>query len=415
MAGRSHKHKDPEIKHLSEPTISELSQAVWEFPVTETGNQEVALRLKPKKLREYAGDFLDSEEGRFYWPLSEGLQQWQYEPDATHADVKKWIGELMIRERRRREAEDSIIHVDDPHVGSSAKKKKGKAPTEGPNASQKREPLGRPQDRAEEGVRSLGTAKASSKADPIPSTRRAKSPTVAPDVPYEDVPQSSRSASKKSLKPTPAAVRIAGEKVKSPEKSDSDSVFRAEGRSAALGLDLSRSPTNPRKRPAETEDVAGLSASSSVWSNKKVALSSSAPLQEPPLPFPSPRDDPITSTSLSAMMMPPPRRERERPSTQTGEQPPEVPSSVVAAYGLQYSVENLSKVPERVLEYLTECIQHQIRLANNTDNAMMKQQYRARSTLFQKMHADLESRIKCLAEDAEARQWVECSHCLWGS
>ena len=418
MAGRSKKQRDPEIQHLSELAASELPQVVWEFLVTETGQQETAIQLPPKKLRDYAGDFLDSEEGRFYWPLSD-LQQWQY-PEATHADVKKWIGELMIRERKRREAATSTITVDDRQEDSGRKKEKGKAPVEGPNALHKMKSSSGLKAVADESVHGAGTVTASPKKDPVTPTRRAKSPTVAPDVPYEELSQAPFSASKKRLKATHAAVRIASEKAKSTEKSDTDSITHSESRSGTLGLGLSRSPTLPRKRPADSEAVAGSSppsfASPEGRSTKKVALSPSAPLQEnfsPQPPFFGVGEFSTVSTLPGRVMMPPPVREQNSSSNHPDSKASEASSATVTVLGLQFSMENLARVPERVLEYITECVHHHIRLANRTDDPHLKDGYRTQSTLLQNLHADLESRVKCLAQDAEEKQWVESSHCLW--
>ena len=208
MATKSKRPQNPEIQHLSELQISEIPQIIWEFLVSETGQQETALQLPPKKLRDYAGDFLDSDEGRFYWPLSD-FQQWQYE--ATHGDVKKWIGELMVRERKRREVAASTLTVDDRHTGSGKKKEKGKAPIEGPSAPQKKESPSASRARAGERVRGAATVEVPPKKDPVTPTKRAKSPTIVPDVPYEEPPQPRLSTPKRSIRPTEAAVLIAGE------------------------------------------------------------------------------------------------------------------------------------------------------------------------------------------------------------
>ena len=151
-------------------------------------------------------------------------------------------------------------------------------------------------------------------------------------------------------------------------------------------------------------------------SNKKVALSPSAPMQGPSSPQ-SPLfalgDLSTTAKSPDEVIMAPPQREHDSASTQAGPEAYVVSSATITAIGLQFSVDKLAKVPERVLEYITECVHHQIRLANKANDPHLKHGYRSQSSLLQKLHADLESRIQCLAEDAERKQRVESSHCLW--
>ena len=344
MVGKSKKSKDPEVQHLTDLQLSELGGVVWDFLVDETEDQEVALQLEPKKLKDYAGDFLDSNEGRFYWKLSD-FGQWQFE--STHVDVKKWIGELMVREQKKRKATASTSIYSGP--------------------------------------------------DESPSPTRTRD----------------RPPAKSSIAPQ----KIANERFKNPDKNEPDNATWTEARSDTLGSGLSVSPIAPRKRPAE-EATEGPSTSSVFspgnGSNKKVALSAPAAVRDVPSPGTSSfQQSNLASPPLSARIMPPPMRERDSFSTQTEVKAPEPDTSLVTAYGLPFSVENLAKIPDKILEYVTECINHQIRLANQTGDAGLRDEYRARSTLFQKLHADLESRIKCLAEDAEAKGRVESSHCLW--
>ena len=414
MVGKSKKSKDPEVQHLTDLQLSELGGVVWDFLVDETEDQEVALQLEPKKLKDYAGDFLDSNEGRFYWKLSD-FGQWQFE--STHVDVKKWIGELMVREQKKRKATASTSIYSGPDESPSPTRTRDRPPAKSSIAPQKRtkpvSPLINPRERD----RDSAAASKPLPKDPFTLSRRTKSPTVAPDIPYEGPPQNHVTSPKKPLRPTPASVRIANERFKNPDKNEPDNATWTEARSDTLGSGLSVSPIAPCKRPAE-EATEGPSTSSVFspgnGSNKKVALSAPAAVRDVPSPGTSSfQQSNLASPPLSARIMPPPMRERDSFSTQTEVKAPEPDTSLVTAYGLPFSVENLAKIPDKILEYVTECINHQIRLANQTGDAGLRDEYRARSTLFQKLHADLESRIKCLAEDAEAKGRVESSHCLW--
>ena len=88
-------------------------------------------------------------------------------------------------------------------------------------------------------------------------------------------------------------------------------------------------------------------------------------------------------------------------------------AATVAAYGLQFTPENLAKMPEQLLGYITQCTEHRIRQANKIEDIALRAEYRSQATLLRKLHAHLESRISCLADDAVERQRVESSHCLW--
>ena len=58
------------------------------------------------------------------------------------------------------------------------------------------------------------------------------------------------------------------------------------------------------------------------------------------------------------------------------------PVATVAAYGLHFTPENLAKMPEQLLGYITQCIEHQIRQANNTEDLTLRTEYRSQSTLL---------------------------------
>ena len=402
MPGKRNKQVEKETEHLMEVQISELPDAILEFIANETEETAVtALQLKPEQLREYAGDFLDSEEGRKYWPLSD-LNQWKYE--STHMEVKKWLGDLMVRLRKKKNTRNfSTIDHDDTYTPQKGRDTITVKPS--PVQKKRTSPLV-----SREKTSSRTPETLSSKKDPTTPSRRAKSPTLAPDVPYEEPPQTSVSSPKKSLRPTPASIRIAEEKFKSP---GSDTV----NNEARLGLGFS--PKTPRKRPAEDEASVNLSKatveSSADRANKRMNpgpsfVEETSMPQDPVFDL----DDLITeSTPPPTTMMPAPDRPPNFIAALTNTQQISSPPNTITAYGLQFSAENLSKVPGQVLGYITECVNHHIHLANGTEDPKLVAEYRSRSLLFQKLHADVESRIKCLADDAEETRRVESSHCLW--
>ena len=421
MSSKGKKNKDLESQHLSDLQLSELPNIAWDFLLAVAGDRESILGLKPKQIKDYAGDFLDSDEGRFYWPLSD-MGQWKYE--STHAEVKKWIGELMLRERRRREARDSASIIDKPEESSSSKSKttpfKGRT-----EATPKTISPGTRHAKLGDGTRGLGLVTSMAKkapvtpVSPVSPTRRTKSPTIAPDVPYEGSSQLPTSTLRKTIRPTPASILIAEERFRDTDISQTQNSARDGTESFTVEVGGIKSPVTPRKRPAE-EGGARSSSSPSTGStterpSKKMALDPSGRPSEPSVPQSTffERSTLSASAPVSRTMMPPPKPEQENSITETGTKPPVSSLPSVAAYGLQFSVDNLAKIPESVINYIVLCHDHYIRLANGTQDATLKDEYRAKSTLFQKLHADLESRIKCLAQDAEEKQRVESSHCLW--
>jgi hypothetical protein len=415
MVAKSKKNKDPEVQHLSELLHSELPRVVWEFLLKQAGDSETAFGLKPRQIKDYADDFLFSDEGRFYWPLS-SLSQWQY--DSTEEEVKKWIAELMSSERKKKHDEDSRFKFDDPLQSSSARK---------PSTLRKSHPFwarkvapGASRTMTGEESAPKRTPGSLTKASPVAPSRSTKSPTIFPDVPYEEPSEPPQSTPLKSTRSTPATITVADDR--SPEIGGSNAATRRENRRATLGLGLKlrKSPITPRKRPAEDEEEDRPDSSSISFPelrSKRVALDS----------VPSPQQSPTPSSAhfgeLGALlgisreesnsMMPPPKRDQQNSELPAESNSQSSRLQTVNADGLPYTVDKLSQVPERVLGYITECVQHEIRLADRVKDLESKDKHRSRATLFLKLHADLESRIKCLAEDAEEKRRVESSHCLW--
>ena len=201
----------PEIQHLSGSQRSKLPDALFEFLVKETGNAETAMNLAPKKLREYAADFLDSEEGRTYWPLSANFSQWNHE--ATHPEVQRWLGELLLSitngklvrmiNRKQKHLEniatpDDNNDQDDDTIVVDASPAPKKPP--GPSLSK-----GKTISRA----RSTGKATQRPRKDAATPSKRIKPPIVTSDMSQEELPPRSIFTPKISTRSSTASTYIA--------------------------------------------------------------------------------------------------------------------------------------------------------------------------------------------------------------
>lgn len=416
MGGKGKGVERPSLvdQHFTKDQRACFPTSAWEYLETMAGDEDNALRLTKKQLRDYAGDFLDFDEGgRQYFPLST-LGQWQYE--FSHADTKKYITEVMTTEKQRRQLDLGL---------GSATPESSKIPTT-PSPSKARKSLGlgitasRTPPAKEASEQRTATRARNKTAVAESPDRRAKSPTLALDVPFDDFLDQAVLTPRKSILPTSESIEIAAEKFSEPGIHETRNTSRGQSRSTTQGFGGSKSPTTPRKRPIE--EVSGERPSSSstfspsVRPNKRTFVdalfeqddepSSSTPI----LPHTPP---PVELSALDTLM-PPPKRVRGDSIKDIDQNQTSLGSNIVTTYGLPFSHENLSKIPDRVLGYVSDCIDHQIRLANGAENETLRNEHRSHSTLFRKMHADLESRIKCLAEDAEAKGRVESSHCLWG-
>lgn len=322
----------------------------------------------------------------------------------------------MSKERLRRETKDALFLVDMDPPSSSKKKSspnKGKSSFLGPGSSTSPPAL------SGEAPQSSSTARSPIKTPATP-TRREKSPTIAPDRPYKDAPERSISKPRKSIRPTPTSILIAAGKPHCTTAASHDTTTRDQSWATTVASDKTQSSSSSRKRPAEEDVEDGRSnppaLSPTERASKRVALDPSpsfSSLKQPPFFEPAEQSSAAPATPRS-MLLPSELDQGRSPAPKKPSPSPSNPE-LVPAYGVQFSVDNLAKIPETLLEYLTECRDHYIRLANSTPGPRRKDDYRSRSTLFQNLHADLESRIKYLAHDAEEKQRVESSHCLWNA
>jgi hypothetical protein len=360
---------------------------VWEFLVGKVGGNESATALTDNQIRDYAGDFLDSPaEGRTYWPLSESIGLWQFK--ITHGEVWDYLTKLMLKEARKRPAApftaNSEARPTNTGTGSKRTPQNGRG---GRSTVSKSDP------------KSSGPRTPPAKTHP--PRNRAMSPTVAPDIHHD----------------ADATVQTPREKIRSTPNKNSE---RRERPSSSRGLGPLKSPVKAGKRPiARDEDFemsGALGISSPERQPKRIALnpppeSSSAAQTVPSVIIPPIQDtEPAALSNLTTFSPTPNQNEHD---IFTGVPHGHLSTSLISVRGLQYSVRNLSKVPDSILDYVAKCVRHQLRLAVEATEPSLKDKYRAQSTLLNNLHADLESRIVCLSEDAAERDRVESSYCLW--
>ena len=413
MATKGKKPRAVAVQHLNDAQYSELPGVAREFLFARAGGQEAALLLNQKKLKEIANDFLYSEEGNVYWCNSK-RGQWEY--GASVAEVEKWIAELMARERSHQDPQESTIVVDDPMEGPSSGKK-FEASIKARTKTPKKIPALKSPVRIDQDSRNPKHPASPTQDAASTTVRFSKSPTAAPDIPNANEPETPRPATRKSIRPTPESVKIAYEKFADPVMAEINPSREAQG-SPRVGLGLKISPKTSRKRVAaeSVDDEAGmLNPIATERQAKRATLGSMVSPRIAGVAINSQVEDfgLLASRASEATALSAPEPPGNRLSPRTDDSNEAEPRMTRAAYGLSFTTDNLLEVPEKILGYITECEHHQIRLANETDDPSLKREHRARSTLFQHMRADLESRIMCLAQDAEEKGQVESSHCMW--
>jgi hypothetical protein len=402
MAGKGKKKCDPAVEHLNELQITEMPAVVWEFLVSKAGGEEYAAALTEKQIHGYAVDFLDSDnEGRSYWPLSENIPQWQYE--ITHPEVWEYLSKLMLEEARKRPTPTFNAASDvRPTSSGGGHKRTPKQGRDGRFTASKAD-----------------TKSSNPRTSPVmvaTPRNRAMSPTVAPDIAYE-LEETVPTPSKKTRTPSKRS-GMANVPFEKPQATSGQDSERFENASSSRGLGLLRSPVRAGKRPIERDDEFEMSGALGISSPerppKRVALS--PPPESSTAPQPSVIIPSLQGTEPAALSDPAPSSPTQ--NRNEGETFTDVPcgdssSSLVPFRGLHYTAQNLSRIPQSILDYVEECGRHQLRLARGATEPSMKDKHRAQSTLFNNLRADLESRIVCLSEDAAERDRVESSYCLW--
>ena len=427
---------DPDLctKHFTAEQRSQLTQDAWKFLFESVEGSLAAIYfLKPVKIiNDFAPDFVASDIGRSYWPLSQMYNQWQWE--ASLEETQAFVADLMGKERRKHTADDPSFMVDwDP----KSKPSKGPKTPNRTTFSQSRLNLSSkknsPSITSSKGKRPTPstTTDFSQESYAPPDPNREKSPIIAPEIPYREPsvhpppPPTPTPTSRRSIRPTEASRHIALGPNRTASLGDPNSDLDIDDDTIIIGAPPQGAPVHENitpirsKRPAEDDDQSYQGPPTPQTPTGRPNKRAAPNRLTSPVQVNEATDIPqaVTSPTVADDELPVP------PSSSTGPSGPmsdtdneaEPSEAIFQAYGLKFTAENITKIPEVLLAYIDECEEENLRSEDAIDTEEKRVHFRYRARLFRELGNDLESRIRRLSSDPKERERMEKKSSLLAS
>ncbi|RMZ88007.1 hypothetical protein DV736_g4761, partial [Chaetothyriales sp. CBS 134916] len=409
-------------RHLSEERRAQLPKDVWKFLLdSEDGKPEAVYAMKPAKIKAVAPDFVSSDIGRSYWPLAERYQVWQWEPSVE--EVESFVADIMIQERKKHTEKNPTFLVDydpqPPRTTPRASKMTGREALvmETPSRQRKNK-LVYPSEVQKEKKLHLRTEMTHKTHIPPPRVTETEGRLSFP------ISHSKRQALqsppvKRSIKPTEASCRIA---LEYPMDSTSlDTNMEGDGDTVVVGPppregEQAQDGRQGVKRSAESlqdSHQPPTPSTSTTQGSKRMALNRK---QTPVSPHENTADlgllRPFQHNQENSMRDRIPAPFNHGPTSAV---PRPESSSGIALHkscGLEFTGENIVKIPEVFLEYILKCETETWRAARDAPSAAYQSHLLTRAKIYRELAWDLENKVHLLAVDAEENGIVEKEYAL---
>ena len=420
MANKSRASAVEMKKHFTQDQKRQLPNAAWEYLQNTVGEVDT---VPPKHIEGYAIDFIQSEPGLSFWPLTPE-RLWRYEYPME--DVRAYIAEVMGREQKKRIKKDKIQQVDQAGRSTHPRTpKQAKSPSKEMATPSSRQGSSKKSDSA----RSLTSAPKSplTSRGPINPEQNRDTSVLVEDISDDDQNEDVCPVAGPS---TPSRF------VQQFELDDSDGEPEASPpTNTTKGKEVIRLPVNGTIDP--DRPIAGLkrrrdgafdapstpaTATSAERPSKRVTFTAAAESNAENSPEKEISREQLAREALSAANVPwspVPQTVNLSPAAAPASEPViDNASRAIEAHlvpapgtGLVFEQQRLAQIPNSILTYLLECRNQSIRSSESPEGN--RDYSRKLSMVYRDIYLDLESRINNLSHNAPEARKVVTEYCLW--